>query len=158
MFCKFCGQTLNASAAKCGRCGREVPAKSDCGGFFGILPGEVPAQALQPAVDLPAEKPAKKQIPVFSVILVLLLAAALVLIALQGGRLGELEKQLTELHEEISELKDELEDHMKAASQQQDDPTATVPDETLPLGAEPEAAGEDEAVEPAPAATDTIPG
>lgn len=36
MFCKWCGADLPISAVKCTRCGREVPPKSDCGGFFDL--------------------------------------------------------------------------------------------------------------------------
>lgn len=38
MFCKWCGGTLASSDIKCKRCGKEVPALSDCGGFFDLVP------------------------------------------------------------------------------------------------------------------------
>lgn len=36
MFCKWCGADLSPRAARCTQCGREVPPKSDCGGFFDL--------------------------------------------------------------------------------------------------------------------------
>lgn len=38
MFCKWCGGKLAPSDSKCKRCGREVPALSDCGGFYDLVP------------------------------------------------------------------------------------------------------------------------
>lgn len=38
MFCKWCGADLPNSANKCTRCGKEVPAMSDCGGFYDLVP------------------------------------------------------------------------------------------------------------------------
>lgn len=161
MFCKFCGQTLNASAVKCGRCGREIPARSDCGGFYPILPGTAPASQ-QPA-GIPAEGAVKKQFPVLSVLVLLFLAAALVTVILQDGRLRELEKQVTELHEEVSDLSDELDDHLKATSGQ---PEQTLPDVLLPVDTlppttpvtEPETAAQGLTGETEAGASEDIPG
>lgn len=38
MFCKWCGADLPNSAIKCTRCGKDVPAMSDCGGFYDLVP------------------------------------------------------------------------------------------------------------------------
>lgn len=38
MFCKWCGADLPNSAAKCTRCGKDVSAMSDCGGFYDLVP------------------------------------------------------------------------------------------------------------------------
>lgn len=38
MFCKWCGGTLTKTDTKCKRCGNEVPALSDCGGFYDLVP------------------------------------------------------------------------------------------------------------------------
>lgn len=38
MFCKWCGADLPNSATKCTRCGKDVPAMSDCGGFYDLVP------------------------------------------------------------------------------------------------------------------------
>lgn len=37
MICKWCGAELTDTAGTCSRCGREVPAKSDCGGFYDMV-------------------------------------------------------------------------------------------------------------------------
>lgn len=37
MFCKWCGGDLASSDIKCKRCGREIPALSDCGGFYDLV-------------------------------------------------------------------------------------------------------------------------
>ena len=34
MICKWCGETLKTGAKTCRRCKREIPAKSDCGGYY----------------------------------------------------------------------------------------------------------------------------
>ena len=38
MFCKWCGANLTQSATVCDRCGRDMPAMSDCGGFYDLVP------------------------------------------------------------------------------------------------------------------------
>ena len=37
MLCKWCGADVPNSAAKCPRCHKELPAKSDCGGYYDIV-------------------------------------------------------------------------------------------------------------------------
>ncbi len=37
MFCKWCGATISESSTRCKRCGRNVPAMSDCGGFYDLI-------------------------------------------------------------------------------------------------------------------------
>ena len=58
MFCKWCGGNIASSDTKCRRCGKEVPALSDCGGFYDLVPN-----AKKPFNDLlepiaPPENPA----------------------------------------------------------------------------------------------------
>ena len=38
MICKWCGANVAVTDAKCARCGRELPALSDCGGFYDLVP------------------------------------------------------------------------------------------------------------------------
>lgn len=38
MICKWCGNKLSPTNTKCKRCGKEVPALSDCGGFYDLVP------------------------------------------------------------------------------------------------------------------------
>lgn len=49
MFCKWCGGNLGSSDIKCARCGREVPARSDCGGFYDLVPEAKKRTQTQPA-------------------------------------------------------------------------------------------------------------
>ena len=57
MFCKWCGADLPASAKKCTRCGRDVPAMSDCGGFYDLIPGAQRRPAEAPVSTPPTPKP-----------------------------------------------------------------------------------------------------
>ena len=36
MFCKWCGNSLQAADQKCPSCGRTTPPMSDCGGFYNL--------------------------------------------------------------------------------------------------------------------------
>ena len=38
MICKWCGANLTSTDNKCKRCGKDVPALSDCGGFYDLVP------------------------------------------------------------------------------------------------------------------------
>lgn len=38
MICKWCGATIDVTKGKCPDCGRNIPALSDCGGFYGVVP------------------------------------------------------------------------------------------------------------------------
>lgn len=49
MFCKWCGGSLAPSDLKCRRCGKEVPARSDCGGFYDLISDA--QQRLKPPKD-----------------------------------------------------------------------------------------------------------
>ena len=54
MLCKWCGAELPDYAPKCKRCGKDVPAISDCGGFYDLMPGaKKPAAKKEPLQDAP---------------------------------------------------------------------------------------------------------
>ena len=53
MFCKWCGGNLNPSETKCKRCGKEIPALSDCGGFYDLVPTAKTRNATSPNVVVP---------------------------------------------------------------------------------------------------------
>ena len=56
MFCKWCGGNLTPSDTKCKRCGKDIPALSDCGGFYDLIPNErKPVEAHTIANVFPAE-------------------------------------------------------------------------------------------------------
>lgn len=58
MFCKWCGGNIASSDTKCKRCGKEVPALSDCGGFYDLVPNAKKPSEVQPGPVLPPAKPA----------------------------------------------------------------------------------------------------
>lgn len=55
MICKWCGATIDVSKGKCSVCGRDIPALSDCGGFYDVVP-----KATRPAVPQCAQEPLEK--------------------------------------------------------------------------------------------------
>lgn len=60
MFCKWCGGNLASSDTRCNRCGREVSALSDCGGFYDLVPDAKKIVNAQPSLapqPVPAPKP-----------------------------------------------------------------------------------------------------
>lgn len=60
MFCKWCGADIPNSATTCTRCGKKVPAMSDCGGFYDLVPG---AKRNATAIPSPKPTPAKADPP-----------------------------------------------------------------------------------------------
>ena len=58
MFCKWCGGNIASSDTKCKRCGKEVPALSDCGGFYDLVPSAKKPSNAQPEPVAPPVKPA----------------------------------------------------------------------------------------------------
>lgn len=57
MFCKWCGGNLASSDTKCKRCGKEVPALSDCGGFYDLVPNAKRSVEVHPNPVVPPEIP-----------------------------------------------------------------------------------------------------
>lgn len=57
MFCKWCGGNLASSDTKCKRCGKEVPALSDCGGFYDLVPNAKEPVEVHPGPVVPPERP-----------------------------------------------------------------------------------------------------
>lgn len=59
MICKWCGAAIDVSKRKCSVCGRDIPALSDCGGFYDIVP-KAARQAASQHAQAPLEKPFDK--------------------------------------------------------------------------------------------------
>lgn len=57
MFCKWCGGNIASSDTKCKRCGKEVPALSNCGGFYDLVPSAKKPSNVQPESVAPPAKP-----------------------------------------------------------------------------------------------------
>lgn len=118
MICKWCGETLKTGAKTCRRCKREIPAKSDCGGFYDLVPtpGTQPPAAASPAPVMPAmpesapygaAAPGKKKRDMNPKIL-FAGAAALILILLV--MVISLSGKLEEANDRIARLQDERSD------------------------------------------------
>jgi hypothetical protein len=50
VICKWCGGSITPSDVQCKRCGKEVPALSDCGGFYDLVPGARKTSETRPVV------------------------------------------------------------------------------------------------------------
>ncbi len=48
MICKWCGEAVDPSKGFCGKCGRELPPMSECGGFYQVMPSARLAQQQTP--------------------------------------------------------------------------------------------------------------
>lgn len=102
MFCKYCGGDLAAGDMKCKRCGREVAARSDCGGFYDLVADEKPT-APSIVVSAPKAKTPVALITVMAAGFAVLLALVIVLFAMQTG----LTRELEDLRSEIKDLTSE---------------------------------------------------
>lgn len=131
MICKWCGAGVNPADKKCARCGREIPALSDCGGFYDVAPRAL-RNAPQPRETVPVAPAAPAPAPVqggkagLVLSLVALLAVAALIIAAMAmmGRISELESRVYSLSGQVEELKEAQE------------PTETVP-ESKPIAPKP---------------------
>lgn len=126
MFCKWCGADLPNSAKKCTRCGRDVPAKSDCGGFYDLVPNaksvSTPGTDSSPKAPevVPAHaEPVKKDVPAKSkktgrkgglhlLITCIGLVLVIVLLLCMGSKLGKVLDAAAENAQSIQALRDEL--------------------------------------------------
>ncbi len=122
MFCKWCGSSLSSSDTKCNRCGKDVPALSNCGGFYDLVPKArkpaappptppkppvqnppTPRQPL-PQKDSASAKKRKSQngllLPVAAGVAVLFFLLLVMLFVLQG--------KVNNLTNEVGELRDDL--------------------------------------------------
>lgn len=126
MFCKWCGADLPNSAKKCTRCGREVPAKSDCGGFYDLVPNAKSVSAPGPVFSPKAPEtapahaePVKKDVPakgkktgrksgLHLLITCIGLVLVIVLLLCMGSKLGKALDTAAENAQTIQALTDEL--------------------------------------------------
>lgn len=117
MLCKWCGETVTPADRQCRRCGRELPALSDCGGFYDLVNiGAPPVRtAVQPEtkVDLSGvqgdirrtsamERKHMNRLLLLTLIGFALTLALLLVLLLQVGslhtRIDELEQTIEALH------------------------------------------------------------
>lgn len=148
MFCKWCGGNLASSDTKCKRCGKEVPALSDCGGFYDLLPNvnkpvEVHAEPVEPSEKPvnPSRKPepseevsatqnkksGKKRLPAIFVLTVIGFALALLLLALILGKVNQYSSEVNRLRNDLRIIITKI-DAIQAATE----PVETEPEITEP--------------------------
>lgn len=113
MFCKWCGATIPTGAPKCTRCGKEIPALSDCGGFYDLVPGAAvkgtaapsaqpaaPKQhAPRPAPSKPAPSAPGKKNNIGLISLVVACVGVLLMLVLVLNMKGQIDTCLTKLEE-----------------------------------------------------------
>lgn len=146
MFCKWCGDSLTPSDRKCSRCGKEVSALSDCGGFYDLVPGakkppvsrrsseHIPADAGKESVRSTvreqdtgnkAAKPRQRGVRALTVLALCSVALVLVLLFM-------MHLQSKRYSEEIRRLQDKL----RETSSETQPGSTTAPEETTPAEAE----------------------
>lgn len=96
MFCKWCGGSLTSYDTKCKRCGKEVPALSDCGGFYDLVPNVKKIVEVQSAPvvvqSAPAVMPKRKKnikrvlVGLVTLTVALVLAIALLILVIALGK------------------------------------------------------------------------
>jgi hypothetical protein len=122
MICKWCGETVKPGAGTCKRCKRQIPALSDCGGFYDLVNQSspiLPPVAETPPAPQPPVRPAMPQQQKKSILPNLLLCLALILAVIFLLRSVSLSKQLTQANEEMARLRNHL--------RYQDDTVQTAP-------------------------------
>lgn len=118
MFCKWCGADLPNGAVKCKRCGKEVPALSDCGGFYDLVPYAKPGAVMPPSVSGQEKQTAgqpQKPEPVIVEVqneswkkicfgLGLVCVALVITVAILLGLNGKLNDEVDQLNDRIDDL------------------------------------------------------
>lgn len=120
MICKWCGNSMSPSETKCKRCGKEVPALSDCGGFYDLAPkaaaAEVPSAPASSTAAPSSYQPAKEPVPAkkskinkkFVLALIATVSAIfvtlLVLVFVLLGKVGNLSDDIEELQDKVGSL------------------------------------------------------
>lgn len=125
MFCKWCGGSLTQSDSKCKRCGKEVPALSDCGGFYDLVPDAKqppkPPSAVvhRPPCEMPAGRDVKPEVrsgktyksvtkklsvlPFFGAVVILIIACIIV-----SGRINQCADEIKGLKNELNSIASDI--------------------------------------------------
>ena len=163
MICKWCGETLKTGDKTCRRCRREVPALSDCGGFYDLVPGAMP---VRPKSAVPVEQPAMAYSPEVQPIApvlpdhaaqrskrknLILLVTALVAVGLListvilSGRLSEANDTIEQLQSRIEKAEEkEKEDPQQVDPSQGEDPTGDATEDPTEDITDPTLGGKEE--------------
>lgn len=124
MFCKWCGGTLSPSDLKCARCGKTVPPRSDCGGFYDLMPTAQrkadpdPMQRVAqgrsenlPKTDLHAHKaPTKQTGRGFAYITVIGFLLVIVLLIVLFSKVNRYAQTVEELQDELQRISEQISD------------------------------------------------
>lgn len=147
MICKWCGAEISDSATKCARCRKDLPAMSDCGGFYNLVPN-AQKSAIEPQPDKPippepvpaknAPQPVSKKTkgrkknPIGIVVTCTGFVLAVVLAFSLVGQTMRYQKEQRQLKMQIEKLSAEL----NQKQQETTEPAATEPEATEPSPAE----------------------
>ena len=129
---------MASSDTKCKRCGKEVPALSDCGGFYDLVPNAKKERDIQPLPPVPPVKPAnppkpnpvksknnsKKFLLGLTALSVAGFAIAILLLAITLSKVNQ-------CYNEIDRLRDDLQAMSEKIDTTQ---TATEPEDTTTEG------------------------
>lgn len=149
MFCKWCGGNLASSDTKCKRCGKEVPALSDCGGFYDLVPNAKKPVEVRPGSVVPPEKPAnpprkpephkevtptrskkagkKSQLGLF-VLTVIGFALAIMLLVVILGKVNQYSREVNRLRNDLRTINEKID-----AIQVPTEPVETEPESPEPF-------------------------
>ena len=159
MFCKWCGGNIASSDTKCKRCGKEVPALSDCGGFYDLVPSAKKPSNAQPEPVAPPVKPAsppRKPEPVREVeparakknskkpflglallnVVGFLLVIAMLLIVL--SKVNQYSTEVNGLRNDLRTISEKIDSLAEATEPVTTEPEAMEPETTEPEAMEPE--------------------
>ena len=148
MFCKWCGGNLASSDTKCKRCGKEVPALSDCGGFYDLVPNAKKPVEVHPGPVVPTERPAnpprkpeppkevapakskkngKKSLLGLFVLTVIGFALVIMLLVVILGKVNQYSSEVNGLRNDLRTINEKID-----AIQVPTEPVETEPDTTEP--------------------------
>ena len=153
MFCKWCGGSLTSSDTKCKRCGKEIPALSDCGGFYDLVPNAKNKSEVQPEPIMPQERlvnplskpePPKEVVPTRSkksvkkLLLGLRIIAAvgfavvvLLLIVFILGKVNQYSSEVNGLRNDLLAINEKLDSLQAAMEPVETEPTIPEPAATI---------------------------
>ena len=106
MICKWCGNSMETRETVCRRCGKEVSPKSDCGGFYDLVPDAAGIVPPMPVQVQSAPKPAKKS--GLTVVLALLCCVLLIVVAVVAASGNGVKEEVARLEQKL-EAAEEIE-------------------------------------------------
>lgn len=148
MFCKWCGGNLASSDTKCKRCGKEVPALSDCGGFYDLVPNAKKPVEVHPGPVVPPERPAnpprkpeppkevpptrskkagKKSLLGLFALTVVGFALVILLLVIILGKVNQYSSEVNGLRNDLRTINEKIDELQIATEPVETEPEITVP-------------------------------